>query len=86
MGIKQHDFDLLISDVTYLEELPEEEEEENFEDGVYTADFAANKTGTESSSSMAKYIDTEKSRIKIKNGKITVQLVINDSNMYNSRL
>ncbi|WP_455822798.1 NEAT domain-containing protein [Clostridium butyricum] len=81
MGIKQHDFDLLISDVTYLEELPEEEEEENFEDGVYTADFAANKTGTESSSSMAKYIDTEKSRIKIKNGKITVQLVINDSNM-----
>ena len=81
MGIKQHDFDLLISDVTYLEELPEEEEEENFEDGVYTADFAANKTGTSNSSSMAKYIDTEKSRIKIKNGKITVQLVINDSNM-----
>ena len=81
MGIKQHDFDLVISDVTYLEELPEEEEEENFEDGMYTADFAANKTGTESSSSMAKYIDAEKSRIKIKNGKITVQLVINDSNM-----
>ncbi|WP_394884801.1 NEAT domain-containing protein [Clostridium butyricum] len=81
MGIKQHDFDLLISDVTYLEELPEEEEEENFEDGMYTADFAANKTGTSDSSSMAKYIDTEKSRIKIKNGKITVQLVINDSNM-----
>ncbi|KHD15514.1 NEAT domain-containing protein [Clostridium butyricum] len=56
-------------------------EEENFEDGMYTADFAANKTGTDSSSSMAKYIDAEKSRIKIKNGKITVQLVINDSNM-----
>ncbi|MGG7147799.1 NEAT domain-containing protein [Clostridium butyricum] len=81
MGIKQHDFDLVISDVTYLEELPEEEEEENFEDGMYTADFSANKTGTSDSSSMAKYIDSEKSRIKIKNGKITVQLVINDSNM-----
>ena len=67
----------------YLNSLTIDEQlsEDDLEDGMYTADFAANKTGTESSSSMAKYIDTEKSRIKIKNGKITVQLVINDSNM-----
>lgn len=67
----------------YLNSLTIDEQlsEEDLEDGMYTADFAANKTGTESSSSMAKYIDAEKSRIKIKNGKITVQLVINDSNM-----
>ncbi|MDU3009066.1 MAG: NEAT domain-containing protein [Clostridium sp.] len=176
MGIKQHDFDLLISDVTYLEELPEEEEEENFEDGIYSVDYSVYKEGTSTDgtfvestlkkyiidstlkvedgkkklvlnidnstgmignltasvngseaevnttekdkvitmefeigsiedeinlgmtvtisetmkmthvvdfviNTMAKYIDTEKSRIKIKNGKITVQLVINDSNM-----
>ncbi|MDU3596390.1 MAG: NEAT domain-containing protein [Clostridium butyricum] len=155
MGIKQHDFDLLISDVTYLEELPEEEEEENFEDGIYSVDYSVYKEGTSTDGTfvestlkkyiidstlkvedgkkklvlnidnstgmignltasvngseaevnttekdkvitmefeigsiedeinlgMAKYIDTEKSRIKIKNGKITVQLVINDSNM-----
>lgn len=61
--------------------IDEQLSEEDLEDGMYTADFAANKTGTSDSSSMAKYIDTEKSRIKIKNGKITVQLVINDSNM-----
>lgn len=67
----------------YLNSLTIDEQlsEEDLEDGMYTADFTANKTGTDSSSSMAKYIDAEKSRIKIKNGKITVQLVINDSNM-----
>lgn len=67
----------------YLNSLTIDEQlsEEDLEDGMYTADFTANKTGTESSSSMSKYIDAEKSRIKIKNGKITVQLVINDSNM-----
>ncbi|ETI99505.1 MAG: hypothetical protein Q611_LSC00279G0002, partial [Leuconostoc sp. DORA_2] len=53
--------------------IDEQLSEEDLEDGMYTADFAANKTGTSDSSSMAKYIDTEKSRIKIKNGKITVQ-------------
>ena len=67
----------------YLNSLTIDEQlsEEDLEDGMYTADFTANKTGTDSSSSIAKYIDAEKSRIKIKNGKITVQLVINDSNM-----
>ena len=79
MGIKQHDFDLVISDVSYLEELPEEEEE--LEDGMYTADFTAYKTDTETSSSMEKYINKDESRIKIKDGKIIVQLVINDSTM-----
>ncbi|MDB2157582.1 NEAT domain-containing protein, partial [Clostridium butyricum] len=74
-----HVVDFVINTVEFKEELPEIEEE--LQDGMYTADFAANKTGTSDSSSMAKYIDTEKSRIKIKNGKITVQLVINDSNM-----
>ncbi|MDU4214148.1 MAG: NEAT domain-containing protein [Clostridium sp.] len=73
-----HVVDFVINTVEFKEELPEIEEE--LQDGMYTADFAANKTGTSDSSSMAKYIDTEKSRIKIKNGKITVQLVINDSN------
>ena len=53
--------------------IDEQLSEEDLEDGMYTADFTANKTGTSDSSSMAKYIDTEKSRIKIKNGKITVQ-------------
>ncbi|MDU7637150.1 NEAT domain-containing protein [Clostridium sp.] len=74
-----HVVDFVINTVEFKEELPEIEEE--LQDGMYTADFAANKTGTSDSSSMAKYIDTEKSRIKIKNGKITVQLVINDSNI-----
>ncbi|APF23275.1 NEAT domain-containing protein [Clostridium butyricum] len=74
-----HVVDFVINAVEFKAELPEIEEE--LQDGMYTADFAANKTGTSDSSSMAKYIDTEKSRIKIKNGKITVQLVINDSNM-----
>ena len=74
-----HVVDFVINSVEFKEELPEIEEE--LRDGIYTADFSANKTGTSDSSSMAKYIDAEKSRIKIKNGKITVQLVINDSNM-----
>ncbi|EDT75540.1 NEAT domain-containing protein [Clostridium butyricum] len=74
-----HVVDFVINAVEFKAELPEIEEE--LQDGMYTADFAANKTGTSDSSSMGKYIDGEKSRIKIKNGKITVQLVINDSNM-----
>ena len=74
-----HVVDFVINAVEFKAELPEIEEE--LQDGMYTADFAAYKTGTSDSSSMAKYIDAEKSRIKIKNGKITVQLVINDSTM-----
>uniref|UniRef100_UPI0022E146F2 NEAT domain-containing protein n=1 Tax=Clostridium butyricum TaxID=1492 RepID=UPI0022E146F2 len=82
MGIKQHDFDLLISDVTYLEELPEEEEEENFEDGIYSVDYSVYKEGTSTDgtfveSTLKKYIID--STLKVEDGKKKLVLNIDNS-------